>query len=114
MSPSTTTICSVYLAGVTASVSNDFYEVNLTCAVTGVNEWTLTIVAGSETLVSQLNVYVLATDTAQLAVASKHFVDYAVTQTKEGVQYSYFDPPFGTVSNGYLAGLRSFAIRDNY
>ena len=49
-----------------------------------------------------------------LAVASKHFVDYGVTQAKNGVQYSFFNPPYGVFTNGYLTGLRSFSMRDNY
>ena len=94
--------------------SNDYYQGNISCAITGLHQYSIYVSVAPDTLINRFTAYILAVDTTELAVASKYFLDYGVSQSKNGVQYGFFTPQNGIFQNGYLAGLRSFSMRDNY
>ena len=77
MAPSSTTICAIYVTGLIMT-SNDYYQGNISCAITGLHQYSIYVSVAPDTLINRFTAYILAVDTTELAVASKYFVDYGV------------------------------------
>lgn len=106
-------VCIPWLTGVTTTTT-DFYQLNLTCAITAANTATLTGVVHPNTKVTLLTIYILIYDPVALAVNSIYFVDYALTTTFYGVQKTFIYLPYGYFDNDYIGGLASFSMINNY
>jgi cysteine-rich repeat protein len=107
-----TTNCLVFLNGVTGTTT-DFYQLNLTCTVQSSTSAKVTAVAYPSTVISSLTYYLLIWDTANLAIKSEYFVDYAITTTYYGTQKTFFSLPYGYLDFAYLGGISSFSYNNN-
>ena len=105
-------ICVPFLTGV-AGTSVDYYQLNITCAITATKTFTITAVVYQTTLISSLNIYSLVYDPVALAVTSIYFADYTITTTLQGVQTVFTSLPYGYYDTNYMGGLASFSMQDN-
>lgn len=81
----------------------------MTCLVINANTIRISATVSIATLVSKFSFYAIVWDTAQLALRSFFFVDYAITSTYYNEQKSYISTPKGFFDTNYIAGLNSFS-----
>ena len=112
MSLTSNATCVPFLTGVTAT-SADFYQLNISCAVTAAQTFTISVTVYQNTLVSNINVYVLVYDPKVLAVASVYFADYSTATTYNGAQTAFASLPFGYFDSNFIGGLTSFSMVNN-
>lgn len=112
MNTSQSPVCVPFVTGVTAT-STDYYQLNITCAVTGSTTATLTGTVHSSTLISALTVYIFVYDSTHLAVKSLYFVDHTITTTYQGTQTVFASLPQGYYDINFIGGLASFSITNN-
>ena len=108
----TDALCVPYLCGLTAT-SSGTYQVNVSCSIKTSSSYTINVTVASSTVVSHILLYILAVDQKYNSYESKIFTDYGIGESKDGTQYTTWNPPKGFIIPNLFVGLRSISFEQN-